>query len=188
MLPHNDPTLSLPPAQLTLDPKTANAQLKLSEDCTAVGWGKSGQDLPSNPERFKGHPCVLGSRGFTSGWHSWEVEICGPGVCAIGVAKASVQRESCFPLEPEAGVWALRHSRHKYSPVTLPDATPLIPCSVPHRIRICLDCQEGKVLFLDAGSKAQIFAFPRAAFKGETIYPWFLVREDACLKLFPPDM
>lgn len=181
-------TLSPPPAQLTLDPKTANAQLKLSEDCTAMSWRRFGQDLPSNPERFEGHPCVLSSMGFTSGWHSWEVEICGLGVSAIGVVKASVQRERRFPLEPEAGVWALCHNGQEYIAMTSPDVTPLTLPSVPKRIRICLDCQEGNVLFLDAGSKAQIFAFPRAAFKGETIYPWFLVREGACLKLFPPGM
>ncbi|NXW34579.1 TRIM7 ligase, partial [Phaetusa simplex] len=65
----------------------------------------------------------------------------------IGVAKESVQRESWFPLKPEAGVWALCHNRHGYEALTSPSITPLTLHNVPQRIRICLDCQEGRVVF-----------------------------------------
>lgn len=175
-------TLSPPPAQVTLDPNTAEARLYLSEDCKIVWWGRYEQKLPSNPKRFKFHPCVLGSRGFTSGWHCWEVEISREGMWAIGVAKESVLRETDFPL-PEEDVWALYHISSRYKALTHPTVTPLTLRSVPQRIRICLDCQEGRVVFFDAVSKAQIFAFRQASFKGEAVYPWFLVGESACFKL-----
>ncbi|NXW37966.1 BT3A3 protein, partial [Phaetusa simplex] len=172
-----------PPAQVTLDPKTANARLYLLEDYRGMWWGSCHRDLPSNPERFKVDPCVMGSRGFTSGWHRWDVEIYGMGMWAIGVAKESVQRERWLPLEPKAGVWALCHNQDGYKALTSPDVTPLTLRDVPQRIRICLDCQEGRVMFFDAVSKARIFAFLQASFKGEKVYPWFLVMEDAHLKL-----
>lgn len=172
---------------MTLDLKTANAELYLLEDCRVLWWGSYEQVLPSNPERFKAHPCVLGSRGFTSGWHCWEVEIYGEGMWAIGVAKESVPRESWFPLKPEAGIWALCHTRDGYQALTSPDVTPLTLRNVPQRIRICLNCQEGRVVFFDAVSKARIFAFLQASFKGEAVYPWFLVMEDVLLTLFSQD-
>ncbi|XP_010292402.1 PREDICTED: zinc finger protein RFP-like [Phaethon lepturus] len=146
--------------------------------------GRCEKDLPANPERFKVYPCVLGSRGFAAGRHCWEVEICGQGVRAIGVAKESVPRETWFPLAPEAGVWALGHSKDGYKALTSPSVTPLTLRSALQRIRVCLDCREGRVVFFDALSKAQVFAFLRASFKGETVYPWFLAMEDAHLKLF----
>ncbi|XP_049648756.1 E3 ubiquitin-protein ligase TRIM7-like isoform X2 [Accipiter gentilis] len=169
--------------QVTLDPNTAKAKLYLSEDCKIVRWGRYEQKLPSNPKRFKFHPCVLGSRGFTSGWHCWEVEISREGVWAIGVAKESVPRETDLPLVPEEDVWALCHINSGYKALTHPTVTPLTLRSVPQRVRICLDCQEGRVVFFDALSKARIFAFRQASFKGEAVYPWFLVKGSACFKL-----
>ncbi|XP_014816872.1 PREDICTED: tripartite motif-containing protein 15-like [Calidris pugnax] len=53
--------------QMTLDPETANAGLYLLEDCKLVWWELHQQHLHFNPGRFTVHPCVLGSRGFTSG-------------------------------------------------------------------------------------------------------------------------
>uniref|UniRef100_A0A8C3KIZ1 Zinc finger protein RFP-like n=1 Tax=Calidris pygmaea TaxID=425635 RepID=A0A8C3KIZ1_9CHAR len=86
-------TLSPPPAPMTLDPQTANPRLYLSEDCKLVRWERREQELPSNPRRFNVFECVLGSRGFKSGFHHWDVEVHREGVWAIGVAKASVPRD-----------------------------------------------------------------------------------------------
>ncbi|XP_074020810.1 zinc finger protein RFP-like [Numenius arquata] len=142
--------------QMTLDPETANTRLYLSEDCKLVWWEGCEQDLPSNPGRFKVSPCMLGSRGFTSGWHRWDVEVHREGFWAIGVVKESVPRDGLLHLKPEAG-W----------------------------VRICLDCEEGRVVFFDALSKERIFAFLPASFQGERVFPWFMVIGDAQLKLLP---
>ncbi|KAF1658013.1 hypothetical protein FQA23_0009386, partial [Aptenodytes patagonicus] len=49
-------------------------------------------------------------------------------------------------VSPEAGVRALCHSRVGYKALTSPHVTPLTLHNVPQRIRICLDCQEGRVV------------------------------------------
>ncbi|NXK17208.1 BT1A1 protein, partial [Arenaria interpres] len=163
------------PAQVTLDPETANAMLYVSEDRKLVWLGSHEQDLPSNPERFKVNPCVLGSRGFTSGWHRWDVEICRDGVWAIGVFKESVPSKRFLPIGPEDSVCAVCHNRDGYKTLTFPHVTPLTLCGVPKRIRICLDCEKGRVVFFDALSKERIFDLSQASFQGEKVFPWFLV-------------
>ncbi|XP_014816074.1 PREDICTED: tripartite motif-containing protein 15-like [Calidris pugnax] len=173
------------PNQMTLDPETANASLYLSEDCKLVRWERYKQDLPSNPGRFKFHPCVLGSRGFTSGWHRWDVEVHREGSWALGVVKESIPRGHGLCLKPDEGVWALRHTHDGYEALTSPYATPLTLRRVPKRIRICLDYEKGRVVFFDAESKEQIFAFNRASFQGERVFPWFVVIGGAQLKLLP---
>ncbi|KAL7864049.1 hypothetical protein AOLI_G00154690 [Acnodon oligacanthus] len=60
---------------VTLDPNTAHPHLHLSDDLTAVEFRKKGPSLLDNPERFDKCTCVLGSEGFNSGTHCWDVEV-----------------------------------------------------------------------------------------------------------------
>ncbi|XP_074020866.1 E3 ubiquitin-protein ligase TRIM7-like [Numenius arquata] len=171
--------------QMTLDPETANGRLYLSEDCKLVQCQGHKKNLPSNPRRFKVSSCVLGSRGFTSGCHRWDVEVHREGFWGIGVVKESVQRDCGLVLNPSEGVWALGHTHDGYVALNSPKHTPLTLRSVPKQIRICLDYEKGRVVFFDAESTEQILAFPQASFQGERVFPWFIVTGVAELRLLP---
>ncbi|KAK7880192.1 hypothetical protein WMY93_033138 [Mugilogobius chulae] len=61
---------------VVLDPNTAHKHLHLSEDLTSVRHtGASDVEIPLNPERFTCYSSVLGSEGFSSGTHRWDVEV-----------------------------------------------------------------------------------------------------------------
>ncbi|KAM7146134.1 zinc finger protein RFP-like [Macrochelys suwanniensis] len=159
---------------VTLDPDTAHPILVLSEDWKSVRWGDTRQHLPDNPGRFDSDPCVLGCEGFSSGRHCWEVEVGDGRFWAVGVARESVRRKGEMNCSPKGGIWAVRRWWGQFRALTSP-VTPLPLSRVPHRIRVCLDCDRGQVTFIDAGDEAPIFTFPLASFSRERIQPWLQV-------------
>ncbi|XP_074873256.1 zinc finger protein RFP-like [Carettochelys insculpta] len=172
-------------ANVTLDPDTAHPRLILSEGGRSVRWEEIEQNLPDGPERFDTAPCVLGCEGFTSGRHCWEVEVGDGQYWAVGVARGSVSRKGGIRFSPEGGIWAVGRCGDQFQALTSP--VTLLPLSwAPHRIRVCLDCDQGQVTFIDAGAEAPIFTFPPGSIPGERIRPWLGTWDDRSpLRLFP---
>ncbi|XP_034645095.1 tripartite motif-containing protein 15-like [Trachemys scripta elegans] len=161
-------------ANVTLDLDTAHPELVLSEDGKSVRRGDTQQDLPDNPKRFDTRPCVLGCEGFTSGRHCWEVEVVAGRYWAVGVARESVGRKGGVTLSPEGGIWAVGWCLSQFQALTSP-VTPLPRCRAPSGIRVCLDCDQRQVTFIDAGDEAPIFTFPLISVPWERIRPWLWV-------------
>ncbi|XP_067412255.1 stonustoxin subunit alpha-like [Emydura macquarii macquarii] len=163
---------------VTLDPDTAHPELVLSGDGRSVRRGHKSQILSDSPERFDYMICVLGSEGFTSGKHSWQVKVEGglAGDWAVGVARQSVQRKDEVAFTPEEGIWVVQQwgSGSDYRAHTSP-VTRLSLSREPSRIQVSLDYEGGLVAFHYADDLTPIFTFPQASFKGEKIFPFFWV-------------
>ncbi|CAN9503499.1 unnamed protein product [Ophioblennius macclurei] len=139
---------------LTLDPNTAHPILYLSDDLTSVRRGETSQQLPDNPERFTKYTNVMSSEGFSSGKHSWEVEVGDHPFWIVGLAKESVDRKGERYVSPKYGIWCLCHYDGKY---TNGDGQTLSVKKSLQRIRVQLDYDRGEVSFYDSADQSHIY-------------------------------
>nr|XP_020633580.1 tripartite motif-containing protein 10-like [Pogona vitticeps] len=174
--------------KVTLDPKTANPRLILSENQKKARWEIIRQNLPDNPERFDVMPCVLGCEGFCSGRRWWEVRV-DPEVeveergwimWAVGITRESGLRKGRISPSPNEGIWAIGKTSYPFTSCQLsafasPEPTPLTLRQELRKIRVSLDYEDGRVEFFDADTDHLIFTFPSASFDGEKVYPYFWV-------------
>ncbi|XP_069097920.1 E3 ubiquitin-protein ligase TRIM39-like [Pleurodeles waltl] len=157
---------------VTLDPDSAHPQLLLSEGGRLVRWTGTAQPLPDTPKRFTFYPCVLGSEGFTSGRHYWEVQLLLEGrEWHVGVAAESVDRKGGVTRSPEGGVWAVRGYKGQYKALTSPQ-TPLSPQEKPLKLGVYLDYEGGRLSLYNADSMELLYTFPRAPFT-QRLFPYF---------------
>ncbi|XP_040898260.1 nuclear factor 7, brain-like [Toxotes jaculatrix] len=139
-----------------LDPNTANPWLYLSDDLTSVRQGDTKQQLPDNPERHTNYTTVLGSEGFSSGKHSWEVEVGDHPEWNVGWVKESVERKEERFISPKYGVWCLSHVSGKYTNGV--GQTVTVNKSL-QRIRVQLDYDRGEVSFYNAEDMTHIYTY-----------------------------
>ncbi|XP_078497789.1 E3 ubiquitin-protein ligase TRIM39-like [Lissotriton helveticus] len=157
---------------VTLDPDTAHPRLLLSEGGRRVRDTNTAQTLPDTPKRFTHSLCVLGSEGFTSGRHYWEVQLLQEGgEWRVGVAAESVDRKRGIPWSPEGGVWAVQGSGGQYSALTSP-WTPLTPREEPLKLGVYLDYEGGRLSVYNADSMELLYSFPPAPFT-QRLFPLF---------------
>ncbi|XP_078271913.1 E3 ubiquitin-protein ligase TRIM39-like [Rhinoraja longicauda] len=167
---------------VTLDVETAGPELEVSEDRKRVRWTRTWRSLPYTGKRFTDNACVLGSEGFTSGRHYWEVEVAESQWWRLGVAAESVERKREVTLTPETGVWCIRRRDDQFDAVTSPlSHLPARP--IPGRVGVYLSYESGTVSFYDADTKSHLHTFTRNKFT-EKLYPYFKTwRKDQWLRI-----
>ncbi|XP_037548004.1 E3 ubiquitin-protein ligase TRIM21-like [Nematolebias whitei] len=162
---------------LTLDPKTANPYLILSDDGKQVHCGDVKKNLPDNPERFSSERfssgfCVLGTQSFSSGRFYFEVQVKGKIAWILGVARESINRKGFITLSPKDGFWTVwLINGNEYEANTNPSVH-LSLQSGPEKVGVFVDYEEGLVSFYDVDAAALIFSFTDCCFS-QQLYPFF---------------
>uniref|UniRef100_W5KD40 Tripartite motif containing 35-13 n=1 Tax=Astyanax mexicanus TaxID=7994 RepID=W5KD40_ASTMX len=134
---------------VTLDPNTAHPRLHLSDDLTAVEKTNQTSSVPDNPERFDKYVCILGSEGFTSGTHCWDVQVGDCGRWELGLIPESVKRKGDSFSD---SVWSLSYWNAKDKYWTHCPGQPvhsLTPKEKLQKVRVQLNWGKGKVTFTD---------------------------------------
>ncbi|KAL3063542.1 hypothetical protein OYC64_003164 [Pagothenia borchgrevinki] len=181
---------------LILDPNTAHPRLMLSEDLTSLGEEEEEEEereeeeeeeekeeeqrRPDNPERFDEDWSVLGSEGFNSGTHSWDVQVRDNTYWELGVLAESAQRKGCIGL----GLWRIDYYEGKYSALSPSgQATPfsLKKKKKLQRVRVNLDWNRGKLSFSDPDTHTHIHTFTHTF--TERMFPYVYTRHG--VKILP---
>ncbi|XP_064197428.1 E3 ubiquitin-protein ligase TRIM35-like [Anguilla rostrata] len=144
---------------VTLNPNTAHPLLSLSEDLTGVRRSDERQQVPDNPERFDTSFYVLGSEGFSSGRHCWDVEVGGEN-WILGVIKESESRKGVVqsrksPLSRLDLILSLRGFFDRDSALIFP-CTALTVQREPQRVRVQLDLSRGEVSLSDPSTNTTL--------------------------------
>ncbi|KAK9978966.1 hypothetical protein ABG768_020702 [Culter alburnus] len=147
-----------------LDPNTANPCLMLSDDLTSVRKSGNDQPLPDNPERFDRYPCVLGSEGFNSGTHYWDVEVQESSWWELGVTTASNKRKGDDFFKTD--VWSVW-----YNSTGLSSGSGFHVKQKLDRVRVYLDYDGGTVSFSDPVTNTYLHTFTTTF--TDTLFPFF---------------
>ncbi|XP_041670285.1 E3 ubiquitin-protein ligase TRIM35-like [Cheilinus undulatus] len=154
-------------APVVLDPNTACFRFTVSEDLSALRPAAL-HEVPENPERFDFS--ILGSEGFTSGIHSWAVDIGGNKTWLLGVFAESGQRRRDIQTG-FSGIMA--HKGAFRACVLTTPHTPLPLQSEYKKIQVTLDLTRGELSFLDLDKNAHIHTITHT-FTGQ-VFPLFSV-------------
>ncbi|XP_052462985.1 nuclear factor 7, ovary-like [Carassius gibelio] len=154
-----------------LDPNTARPDLVLSDDLTSVRWSGNKQPLPDNPERFDYYSCVLGSEGFNSGTHCWDVEVKESLGWRLGVTTASNQRKGRVFFNTD--VWSVQCGwSNQFGFPVKQDL---------ERVRVYLDYERGTVSFYDPVTTTHLHSFTTNF--TDTLFPFFFSTDS--LRILP---
>ncbi|XP_051744593.1 nuclear factor 7, brain-like isoform X2 [Ctenopharyngodon idella] len=143
-----------------LDPNTTHPSLILSDDLTSVRYSGINQLLPDNPERFDCYQCVLGSEGFNSGTHCWDVEVKENSWWVLGVTTASNQRKGLDFYKTD--VWWVQYG--------LSGSGFHVKQNLDH-VRVYLDYDRGTVSFSDPVTNTHLHTFTTTF--TDTLFPFF---------------
>ncbi|XP_028848209.1 zinc-binding protein A33-like [Denticeps clupeoides] len=155
---------------VTLNPITAHPRLVLSEDLTSVRYSDERQKLPDNPERFGLYAAVLGSEGFNSGTHCWDVDVGGNTGWLLGVMIESAERKGS--VYSRSGIWYMDYYDGKYRAGSTPNPATLLSFNRKlQKIRVTLDWDGGKLSFSDAVNNTHLHTHTHTF--TERVFPYF---------------
>uniref|UniRef100_A0A672LA44 Tripartite motif containing 35-9 n=1 Tax=Sinocyclocheilus grahami TaxID=75366 RepID=A0A672LA44_SINGR len=158
-------------APVILDPNTAHPRLVLSDDLTSVRDSGDDQPVPDNPERFDCYSCVLGSEGFNSGAHCWEVELKQSSEWRLGVTTASNQRKRGGFFNTD--VWSVWYGWSSGSGFRVTQKL--------DRVRVNLDYDGGTVSFSDPVTNTHLHTFTTSF--THTLLPFFCNYDYSSLRI-----
>uniref|UniRef100_A0A3B1IES2 Tripartite motif-containing protein 35-like n=1 Tax=Astyanax mexicanus TaxID=7994 RepID=A0A3B1IES2_ASTMX len=166
---------------VTLDPNTAEDSLHLSEDLTEVEDTDGREPVPRNPERFDLYQCVLGSEGFNSGTHCWDVQVGDSEDWDVGVVSASVRRSGDSFW---GSAWTLGYEENSNEYCVHRPGEPdhfFTPDQPVQSVRVQLDWEAGKLTFTDLQTNADLHSINHAF--TEKLLPLFRNLSHAPLKI-----
>lgn len=155
---------------MTLDKDSANANLITSSDGKRMRCGLERQEVPQDRQRFDGWWCAVGTAGYTSGRHYWEVEV-GERDWRLGVAKASARRQGFRSLNTETGYLSLRLDRGADLKALTVPAIQLPQTVAPRKVGLFLDYEQGQLSFYDVDKRSHLYTYNEKF--TEKLYPLF---------------
>ncbi|NXC03787.1 TRI35 protein, partial [Orthonyx spaldingii] len=158
----------------SLDPNSAAGWLSVSEDLSSVS-NRGFKLSVENPERFTSAPCVLGSRGFSDGFHAWEVDLGGLTNWRVGVSRPPPGSHWSCHHDSRSGFWYIYHLPGTDECRASNSVRSEAASGNLRRIRVELDCTEGELSFYDADLRSHIYTFHEKF--GGTVFPYFYVGE-----------
>ncbi|XP_055974801.1 tripartite motif-containing protein 75-like [Sorex fumeus] len=161
--------------EVTLDPKTAHPSLCVSEDRKTVNyvWKRSKDD---GEVRDTDYAVVLGSEGYSSGRHYWEVQVGNKTEWAVGVCTDTPSSKEQPPLLGQNSSWTIQLQDGNY----LAGGSVPVILSVknkPQKIGIYLDYELGEVSFYDASDRSHIYSLTETF--SDVLKPYFWVGWDS---------
>uniref|UniRef100_A0A3B1IU57 E3 ubiquitin-protein ligase TRIM39-like n=1 Tax=Astyanax mexicanus TaxID=7994 RepID=A0A3B1IU57_ASTMX len=168
---------------VTLDPNTAHPKLHLSDDLTAVEYRHQKSSVPDNPERFDKYWCVLGSEGFNSGTHCWDVQVGDRDSWILGLIPESVTRKGTTFSD---SVWGLGYNKSEDKYLTRcprQSGLSLTPKEKLQRVRVQLDWDRGKLTFTDLLTNTHLHTITHTF--TERLLPLFCNESDYPLRILP---
>ncbi|NXB89506.1 TRI35 protein, partial [Vidua chalybeata] len=156
----------------SLDPNSAAGWLSVSEDLSSVS-SCSYKASVENPERFTSAPCILGSRGFSEGFHTWEVDLGGLTNWRVGVSRPHKGSHWSFHHDSRSGFWYIYHLHGKDECRASNAVRSEAALGNIRRVRVELDCTEGELSFYDADLQSHIYTFHEKF--GGVVFPYFYV-------------